>query len=184
MSAKLPRRSFAAPLVVTLAMPACLVTSGKPAPTPVVNNEEPRGHVNPPRQQPTDPAQPTQEHPGHGTTPPPRDPQPGNEVAQPTQQAPVEETKLRTWTVFVQTSGKSQECFAAYDVACPPKGATCNPPPPTKLASCPSGITAERPLKIRESEPNSCALYYPMPECPANMACNPPRPQTVSCPTR
>lgn len=185
MSAKLPRRSFAAPLVVTLAMPACLVTSSKPAPAPVTSNTgnegETSAHMNPPRTQPTEPAQPTQ-HPGHGAPPQPRDPQPGNQVAQQTQQAPTEAT-LRTWTVYVQASGKGQECYASHDITCPPKGATCNPPPPTKLASCPSGITAERPLKIREDAANSCSLYYPMPACPANVACNPPRPQTVSCPT-
>lgn len=165
MSAKLPRRSFAAPLVVTLAMPACFVTSGKPAPAPPPShgtaNDEPRAHVNPPRPQPEQPAQP--DHP--------------DQMQQ--QPAPA---KLRTWTVYVTTSGKSQECFAAHDVECPPKGATCNPPPPIKLASCPSGITAAKPYKIREDAPDSCALYYPMPDCPAGVACNPPRPQTVSCP--
>ncbi len=175
MSAKFPRRSFAAPLVVTLAMPACLVSSGKPAPAPAPANDEPRAHVNPPRPQPDpQPAQPD---------PDPRATQPGNDTAQQTQQQTPPPAKLRTWTVYVQASGKSQECFAAHDVECPPKGATCNPPPPIKLASCPSGITAAKPYKIREDAPDSCALYHPMPDCPAGVACNPPRPQTVRCPT-
>lgn len=181
MSAKLPRRSFAAPLVVTLAMPACFVSTGK-APPPshgtssdAPANDEPRAHVNPPR---------PVEHPGHAEPAQPKDPQPGNDTAQQTQQqTPPPAARTRTWTVYVQASGKSQECFAAYDVECPPKGATCNPPPPIKLASCPSGITAAKPYKIREDAPDSCALYYPMPDCPAGVACNPPRPQTVSCPT-
>jgi hypothetical protein len=193
MSAKFPRRTFAAPLVVTLAVPACFVSSGTPAPAPTTGrtsssggevrdhrgeSEPPRAHVNPPRPAPDG----TTAHPGHEqTTPPPRQTQPGNEqMQQQTPPAPTPPAAMRSWTVFVN----DKDCFTSYDVTCPPKGATCNPPPPLKLAKCPSGITADRPLKIKEDSPNACALYYPMPDCPAGVACNPPRPQKIECPTR
>lgn len=185
MSAKTPRRTFAAPLVVTLAVPlagACLVTSSKAPPpgdsTTGRTNDHRTGedrtpptttHVNPPRANPGP------------TTAPNTDPTPSTvqqtEPAQPTQQA-----ALRTWHVFQSTSDKS--CYATLKVECPPKPATCNPPPPTKLASCPSGLQMPQGLTIREDAANSCAVYYPMPDCPPGMACNPPRPQTITCPTR
>ena len=217
MSAKFPRRSFAAPLVVTLAVPACFVTSGKPAPAPTTGGTsdgsvrdnrtgERPGHVNPPPVVGTAGQPHGQPEPGPGTTPisnppppdratqpapttptkPPHTMPPGGgagtvqQPPQPTQQTP-QTTPLRSWTVFVNND---KSCSTQYDVVCPPKGATCNPPPPQKLAKCPSGITMDRPLKIKEDAANSCALYYPNPECPAGVACNPPRPQTIACPTR
>jgi hypothetical protein len=172
---------------MTFAVPACFVTTAKPAPPPSgrnntttadvrdhrTNPDEPRAHVNPPR--PTGDT-PTQEHPGH-TTPPPKA-EPGNDTMQ--QSPPTKQASLRSWNVFM--SGK--DCYTSYNVTCPPKGATCNPPPPQKLERCPSGITAERPMTIREDPADSCALYYPMPDCPPGVACNPPRPQKIECPTR
>lgn len=183
MSAKTPRRTFAAPLVVTLALPmagACLVTSGTKAPPPGGSTTDhrtgsgepatspPTPHVNPPRQEyPTGTA--TNTDPSTSTVQ-------QTSPAQPTQQA-----ELRTWHVFQNSGDKS--CYATLDVDCPPKGATCNPPPPTKLASCPSGLQMPQGLAIREDSANSCAIYYPMPECPKDMSCNPPRPQTIACPS-
>lgn len=174
---------------MTFAVPACLVTSGKPAPAPSggtsatsgevrdrrTNPDEPRAHVNPPR--PTggtaEPARPTPPPP-----PPPKGTVPGNDTMQ--QQPPPKQASLRSWNVFMTGS----DCYTSYNVQCPPKGATCNPPPPQKLERCPSGISADRPLTIREEPANSCALYHPMSDCPPGVACNPPRPQKIECPTR
>jgi hypothetical protein len=196
MSAKFPRRSFAAPLVVTLAVPACIVTSSKPAPAPTGDNGNPNGSVRDHRTdgqaEPSDPPPPPPgtmvnpprvvDHPAPPTTttPPPRDPQRGNGTMQQPVPPPTQQAPLRSWTVYI--NGK--DCYTSYDVTCPPKGATCNPPPPQKLAKCPDGITADRPFKIKEDSANSCALYYPMPDCPAGVSCNPPRPQKTGCPTR
>lgn len=172
MSAKTPRRTFAAPLVVTLALPiagACIVTSGKPPPPPSTGNPT-ATQVNPPR---TNTGPKTAPDPNTSTSTTVQETNPG----QPTQQA-----ELRTWHVFQSSSDKS--CYATQKAECPPKPATCNPPPPIKLASCPSGLEMPQGLTIREDSANSCAVYYPMPECPANMSCNPPRPQTIACPSR
>jgi hypothetical protein len=167
MSAKTPRRSFAAPLVVTMALPlagACVVKTG-PATTPPPGGETsmhanpPGPHTNPPR-------------PG-GDTPPPV-------VQQEQEQQPPQQAEMRTWHVFQNSGDKS--CYATLDVQCV-KGATCNPPPPTRLERCPSGLEMPQGLTIREDSANSCAIYYPMPECPPNMSCNPPRPQTIACPS-
>lgn len=181
MSAKTPRRTFAAPLVVTLALPvagACVVTSGKTAPPPGGNTTDhrtgggdtavnpPTPHVNPPRTAP-DP-----------NTAPNTDPS-SNTVQQTDPATPTQQAELRTWHVYKQ--GGSSDCYAVQNVSCP-KGATCNPPPPTKLERCPSGLEMPQGLTIREDSANSCAIYYPMPECPKDMSCNPPRPQTITCP--
>lgn len=195
MSAKFPRRSFAAPLVVTLAVPACIVAT-KPAPAPVSgsvrdNRTDPNPGTNPDGT-PTPPPPPIANPPppdrvtppAPPAPPPPRAPQPGNTtVQQPPPPTPPTTTPaaLRSWTVFV---GNDKTCYSQYDVVCPPKGATCNPPPPQKLASCPPGITAERPFKIKEETADNCALYYPTPDCGAGVTCNPPRPQKIACPTR
>ena len=186
MSAKTPRRTFAAPLVVTLALPvagACLVTSSK-APPPGGNTPgrttdhrtgddgtPPTAHVNPPRVTEPGNTTPTTAPNSDPTTPTVQQTEP----AQPTQSA-----SLREWHVFQNKTDKS--CYATLKVECPPKPATCNPPPPTKLASCPSGLEMPQGLTIREDAQNSCAVYYPMPDCPPGMACNPPRPQTITCP--
>ena len=48
-------------------------------------------------------------------------------------------------------------------------------------AQLPAIVEEDAPV-FREDAANSCALYYPMPDCPSGMACNPPRPQTIACP--
>jgi len=188
MSAKTPRRTFAAPLVVTLALPvagACFVTSGTKAPPPGGSTNDhrtgsgdgtaepatnpPTPHVNPPRAGYPDPGTAPNSEPTSGT------------VQQTNPAQPTQQTALRTWHVFQNSSDK--HCYAVHNVECPPKGATCNPPPPVQLKSCPSGLEMPQGLTIREDSANSCAIYSPMPECPANMSCNPPRPQTIACPS-
>jgi hypothetical protein len=183
MSAKTPRRSFAAPLVVTLAFPisavaagGCLVKSGSTPPPagPRTTDHrsgtdaggEPAGHVNPPRASYPEPG---------SSTAPSTDPTPGT-VQQTT---PTQQASLREWHVFQNASDKN--CYAVQDADCP-KGATCNPPPPDRLERCPTGLQMPQGLTIREDSANSCAIYYPMPDCPSGVSCNPPRPQTISCP--
>jgi hypothetical protein len=136
---------------------ACVVKSG-PATTTPPPGDGTTMHANPP---------------GPHTNPPPP-------VVQQEQEQTPPPADLRTWHVFANTGDKS--CYATLDVQCV-KGATCNPPPPTKLERCPDGLEMPRGLTIREDSANSCAIYYPMPECPPNMSCNPPRPQTIACPS-
>jgi hypothetical protein len=125
-------------------------------------------HVNPPRA--TDGAPP-------GTAP---NTDPTTPSVQQTEPAPpTTQANLRTWHV-TQRSDKS--CYASLKVECPPKPATCNPPPAVKLASCPDGLQMPQGMTIHEESANSCALHHPMPDCPPGMACNPPRPQSIECP--
>ncbi|MEZ4402946.1 MAG: hypothetical protein R3B06_23190 [Kofleriaceae bacterium] len=174
------RTSFAAPLVLTLAVaPACVVRTGS-APPPTTGGPSggttttttPPGPIvatNPPPVA----APPTQPDPGTA----PRMPQEQQTV----QQGPTPVKPLTTWTVYQnKTSG---QCFAAIDVVCNPK-ATCNPPPPRALDACPVGMTADKPLKIEERAAGSCTLVFPVPtSCASNPACDPPRSRTVDCPS-
>ena len=185
MSAKRPRSSFAAPLVVTLAVaPACIVQPAPSQPRPTTQDgsgsgggpsEPPVVMTNPPPPS-TTPAQPPTT-----TTPPIRQDNPGGDTvtqAPPTTQQP--ERKLRDWNLVPQGDGKT--CNAYIKVDCPPPTvATCNPPPPVQL-ECPANMQKTG-VKIEEQAPDACYVVYPTPACPKNVACNPPRPQKIDCPT-
>lgn len=160
-SSRTPRRSFAAPLVMTIAaIPACLVTS-KPPPS---NQPEPQvrdhrkgdetttvTHENPPR------------------------PDSVEHTPTPDQQAPDHDRK---WTVMIDQAGA---CTAMGEMSCP-ANATCNPPPPSMVA-CPSGITVDRPVQIWASAgSNDCYITVAAAKCPAKATCNPPPPQKTACP--
>lgn len=159
MSSRQMRRSFAAPLVVTLAVaPACTTvdhrTTAPPPPPPAADTAD---HRVPP------PAGDTTDHRDTPTT---------------GQTAPTQQTAGNSWTVIKKADGT---CMTAVDVQCHP-GATCNPPAPQPY-ECPPALTAARPMHIRQDAPDGeCLLVFPMPECPANTMCNPPPPQKVACP--
>ena len=154
-----PRRSFAAPFVITLAG-AC---SSSPPPEP---QEPPR---NPPP-------------PEVGTTEPTPTQQPPVIVANPPR--PQVEKTDRRWTAFQ----RGKECFAGIRVECPKAEPgkpvpTCNPPPPVKY-DC-QGLSFTRPIEIvRRAGEVDCFTVPEMPPCPAGAACNPPPPQKVICPSR
>jgi hypothetical protein len=153
MSSRQMRRTFAAPLVVTLAVaPACTTVDHRTAPPPA-----------PP------PAADTADH----RVPPPA---PGDTADH--RDTPAQRSAGTSWTVLKKADGT---CVTAVDVQCH-AGATCNPPAPQPYA-CPPNLTAERPLHIRQDAPGECRLVFPMPECPAGMMCNPPPPQKVACPS-
>lgn len=174
------RSSFAAPLVVTLAVaPACMVRTSSPPPGAApTERERDRTHVhqNPPRP------------PTVGTTdsvnnpdPQPRDPVVVDTVQQ--TPPPTQSGQLASWTVFLDR--RDGACYARMDVDCPPKPATCNPPPARKLDACPPNFRVDdvdRPVKIVEYAKDDCYLQAPMPACPQGASCNPPPPQKTSCP--
>ena len=142
MAARTPRRSFAAPFVVTLAaVPACYVQSSAPPPQP----------------QPV--AQPADPHPVVVTNPP--RPQPAASTS---------------WHVYKTQDG----CEAIVNVECP-AGASCNPPPPSKV-ECPTGIAMDKPMTVVTQGDGTCIVAREPPACPPHAMCNPPRPQTVTCP--
>ncbi len=154
-----PRRSFAAPLVITAAaLPACIVTPGPTTSSP------------PPNVTTTDHRTPDQPPPGPNPStshnPPMPNPNP----------APSYE---RDWTVTVGSDGV---CHAAIKVSCPKPPATCNPPMPVQVA-CPDGMTAGQTMEIY-AEANSWDCYIrPAPmACPHNATCNPPMPARTACP--
>jgi hypothetical protein len=160
MAARTPRRSFAAPFVVTLAAtaPACYVSSspqGSAQPTPTTQTQT---------QTQTQPEQP---EPAPG---------PGGPVVMnpPMPQAPAPAAGTK-WTVYRAKDG----CKAAYVVDCP-AGAMCNPPPPSDY-ECPQNVSLDKPVTVA-SDGTGCFVQYEMPKCPPGVACNPPRPQPVTCP--
>lgn len=204
MAARMPRRRFANPFVVTLAaIPACYVTSSPPPPQqpPVVahgDHDESKPHTNPPpprykepvveSSQPgtvVNPPRPTGTRVGQTgvTAPPPSGAQPGTtQPAQPTTQPASFDQK---WTVTM--SGNSCSAYVQVNCPKPEKGKptmTCNPPPPFAYA-CPPELTAGGSLVIAQYAGQTECTTVPGPvKCPANTACNPPRPRKIACPTR
>lgn len=172
------RVSFAAPLVAIAVGPACILhTSSTPPPTgtgstttapPPGDGDAPARPpiLNPPR--PTDPSTTPTQAEGAGTA--------GGAMQQ--TPPPVVQRPLGSWNLSMNQ--QDHTCYASVDVTCSPK-ATCNPPPPRKVA-CPSNMSMERGIRIVEEAPDACAVYYPTPACPPDMACNPPRPQKIDCP--
>jgi hypothetical protein len=118
MSARAPRRSFAAPLVVTLAIPACTPTSPPQQPQPVA------------QEQPATQEQPTRPKDAPMNPPAPIKPQPA---------------KYDDGTTFSVWRSKDG-CTAMLDITCP-EGATCNPPPPMPY-KCPEDLAVNDSFKI------------------------------------
>jgi hypothetical protein len=116
---------------------------------------------------------------------PPRQPPPPAEedhrvVANPPVPQPEQATydSDTTWNVEMQDDGS---CLAYRIVECP-KGARCNPPPPSAV-ECPTGIALGTRVKIHASA--GSAECYTMPEsgsCPEKATCNPPPPRQTACP--
>ena len=169
-----PRRSFAAPFVVTLAaIPACTVTPAPPPRNPptatVVESrpqtatvvESPRPNENPPP--PRDPPI------IHGNPPPP--------VEEPIPTPPPEGRWLLT-----MSGGK---CHTQASASCPqpkPGGPRimCNPPAPHAY-ECPSGMTDGASVQIVAAGAG-CQIPPPATHCPPKAMCNPPPPRRVPCP--
>ena len=204
MPSRRPRSSFAAPLVITLALaPACVVRTGHssaPPPTQRAHVEDHRGDgtitiANPPRPvattasapPPSGPISPpprgtdgtpTRTSPGSGPISPP----PRGTDGTPTQAGPnpTPTTTLASWMIY-QRADKG--CYAVRATECPPAPATCNPPPPTEIA-CPRGATEKKPLQVKEAAGGECFIHFAMPACPKPPAtCNPPRPVHTPCPS-
>lgn len=217
MSARIPRRSFATPFVVTLAAaPACYVQTGtssgpsSPPPTQVAGEPQPPPSSQPPPSWQPPPTQAPQNdpparppvvvnppRPGTPATsePPPDptrpDPRPSGPPTQPkppvianppvpndprTQTSP-QQTSVSQWTVFKNNDG----CMAAIKVECTPK-ATCNPPPPFKVA-CYDNVNLDQPVTVTSSD-GGTTCFVDAPKCPRNAKCTPTRPQQVTCPKR
>ena len=182
MSARSPRRTFAASFVVTLAAaPACVTTpppppNNPPGPTePIAAGPEVRDHR-------ADPAGPTgpevRDHrgdPGPTENPPPPPPPPPPD-APPT-------AGERRW-VLQMHDGK---CSTRANANCPkPEPGkpmrTCNPPAPQPY-TCPTGMTDGTTLAIVQwAGASDCVIPPPPVSCPKGAMCNPPPPRKVACP--
>ena len=201
MAARTPRRSFAAPFVVTLAAaPACYVSSApppqspptaEPAAQPPPQNAPGAVVANPPRPQPDPQTQPASPPPNPSVVhnPPrpqhvditplnPAAPQPASPPPNPSvvMNPPRPAAAGTTWHVFKTSDG----CEAALNVSCP-KGAMCNPPPPAKV-DCPDGLTMPKGMNIVSQGDGTCIVQPEPVSCPPHAVCNPPRPRSVSCP--
>jgi hypothetical protein len=104
---------------------------------------------------------------------PPRPQQPPTQVVM---NPPRPEPAGTKWHVFKNGDG----CEAAVSVDCP-KGAMCNPPPPSKV-DCPPGLTMPKGLNIVSQGDGTCVVEPEPMHCPPHAVCNPPRPRSVSCP--
>jgi len=199
MAARTPRRSFAAPFVVTLAAaPACYVSNAPPPqqPPPAAPAEQAPHNApgvvvaNPPRPQPentpvavANPPRPQDQNRPVVVANPPR-PQDPPVPAAPQDHPVVVANPPRphahpagtTWHVFKAGDG----CEAAVHVDCP-KGAMCNPPPPRKV-DCPAGLTMPKGLDIVSQGDGTCIVAQEPVHCPPHAMCNPPRPRSVACP--
>jgi hypothetical protein len=178
MAARLPRRTFSNPFVVTLAaIPAC-VSSTAPPPTTV--QPEPVQVSPAPVAEPTAGTQPA--------TPPPA--APPVVVANPPRPVdPPAPEPAATYDQHWRVTKSGDTCLAMADVKCPTAAPgmprpTCNPPPPIKYA-CPDGFTDGQPMTIvlRAGETECKVDFGPM-KCPPKAMCNPPRPRVVACPKR
>lgn len=158
MSARVPRRIFASPFVVTLAaIPACFTESSPPPQQPQVVSPKPVE----PGGQPTDPAPPAQ----GGTA--------------------QTYTFDQRWTVM--KSGDTCSAMQRVECPKPNKAGdpvpTCNPPPPMKIA-CPDGWDGKQALAIVQyANQANCMVEPPPIKCPKDAVCNPPPPRKVACPT-
>jgi hypothetical protein len=167
MAARIPRRSFASPFVVTLA--AC---SGSPPPANPTPPSDPVIVANPPRPAP-DPQ-------------PPTDPQPppGGPKIDPIGNPPPKVD--RHWRISMANNA----CTAFDADACqfpnrkpgepiPP----CNPPPPQKYAPCPPGLADGASLiVVQAANQPECVIQREPVKCPPVSVCNPPMPTRVACP--
>jgi hypothetical protein len=205
MAARAPRRTFATPLVLTLAGTACVTSNPPPQRTGHAQTEthgHGDGHVNPP---PPRAEPPWQEAANAQTTPPPtttvaNPPRPAADTnantkpgvndhvkgtANPTP-PPVAQSRpdptpkprgYREWTV----SKANGTCSSMNKVYCP-EGASCNPPPPAKY-DCPKFMADnDRIAVIQRTEKAECYVDHGDFTCPPAASCNPPRPQKVTCP--
>ncbi|HEV7557505.1 MAG TPA: hypothetical protein VGO00_18705 [Kofleriaceae bacterium] len=180
MAARIPRRSFATPFVVTFTA-ACSTTTQPPPPQPPPT-ETPSGPIatapptdpstvdQTPTPTPTPPEVIHRNPPPPDVTPPPRNPPP----------PPPPPPEDRQWTVFKHGA----KCEAMIKVECP-HGApgqpmpTCNPPPAHDYA-CPPGMT-DTPMTI-VTRGAICVIQPGNQSCPPNMHCNPPPQRKVPCP--
>ncbi|MGE0869112.1 MAG: hypothetical protein AB7P03_11125 [Kofleriaceae bacterium] len=196
MSARSPRRSFAAPFVVTLVpslATACYVETtpapAGPSPAPVM----PAGATSP---EPAPPAASTAPAPlapppvivANPPRPAPQQPPPVV-VANPPRPAPPPAPQPTTskhdvhWTIKKSNGA----CTAWLSPNCP--GAkpgepqlACNPPPPKKVA-CPDLVQEGGSIQIvRYAGRTDCLVDWGPITCPKNATCNPPPPRKVACP--
>jgi hypothetical protein len=171
--ARLPRRTFAAPFVVTLAACSGTHTNNPPGPRPP---EPPPASTEPaPSTDPGSPGAPASEPsagpPIHRNPPPP-------------QPKPKPAEYEQHWYV-TNVNGK---CSAMPRVDCPKAEPgkpqmTCNPPPPIAYACPPNAPSENFNIALYKGATN-CVIEVPPPKCPQGAACNPPAPQNVPCPQR
>ena len=179
MSARAPRRTFAASFVITVAAaPGCTTApprqETRPRPDPVVERDH-RDEVPTPVER-DHRTEPDRVEPGPGNPPPPTPPV---VVAD---DSPPAATEQR-W-VLEMHDGK---CTTRVNVTCakPEPGKpmrTCNPPAP-RAYTCLTGMTEGASLQIVQwAGAKDCVIPPPTSHCPKGAMCNPPPPLKVACP--
>ena len=165
MSARSPRRTFAAPFV--------LIAACAPAPRhePVHGNPPPQPAQNEPPPEPVEKAPPTI----IVANPPPLTP-----PTAPPEAAPADARE--DWFVEMR-DGK---CRAISNPHCPPARngvmVACNPPPPRDY-KCPPGMANGDSMTIVQVDKTICEVKRDhLPSCPPKAMCNPPPPRRLDCP--
>ena len=186
MAARLVRRTFATPFVVTLAaLPAACVVQPASAPSayPTPATASPGTTAPGPSRPGVVETQPATGQPTVVSNPP----RPGVEPAPPAPPAPPKTAPAPTYERHWTVSNYNNTCSAFEPVDCPKPVAgkpvaTCNPPPPRPY-TCTPEITASTPLKIvQHVGQTACFVEQGPMQCPPNMMCNPPPPRRVDCP--
>jgi hypothetical protein len=176
-SSQPPPSSESPPVVVNPPRPGTTPAASEPPPStppPVIVNPPRPGTTDPTRPEPRPSGPPTQPKPPVIANPPvPNDPRTQTSP----QQTSPQQTSVSQWTVFKQNDG----CMAAIKVECTPK-ATCNPPPPFKIA-CYENVNLDKPVTVTSND-GGTTCFVDAPKCPRNAKCTPTRPQQVTCPTR
>jgi hypothetical protein len=189
---RVPRRTFATPFVLTLALPlgACVVDSsprGGTAPNPPPAQTEP-ATTPAPHHDPVVVANPPR--PVEPKPPEPPAPQPPRPIVMnPPRPQPVPQDTGAKFDQHWTVSRQGATCNAFNDDACrmpnrkpndpiPP----CNPPMPTAY-KCPADLADHANFKIiKHAGETQCFVDEPPFKCPANAKCKPWTPRVADCP--
>jgi hypothetical protein len=150
---KPPRRTFAAPFVVTVGLAGCTHFEDVQPVRPPVPRDAAVVVTVPPPPEPTPPPVDLGEY--------------------------LKEPDPNVITDTVVRYGKA--CTLQYNMHCPP-GARCNPPRPHDYA-CPAGMTTERATIRVQRDTASCMLESELEVCMDPAGCpKPPPPRKIPCP--
>jgi len=164
-SSRKPRRTFAAPLILSVAaLPACIVASNKPASSTNTDPEQ-RDHRQP------DPETTDHRQPDGDPVVISNPPRPEPYVLR--QDSSYDES----WQISVEADG-SCKAYGPNDCPGEPK---CRPAP-ARAVACPEGMQAGETWSLWADKGSTECFTMAVSDCPKGATCNPPPPTRASCP--